>query len=87
MQPNTNGVQMKFYTCDDGHHGPQSIWAIIGPGGMCHIGHHRDEDHAWTVAFGWPNKEDVDWMKNNGWRAIRVFATQIEDESCDGGAE
>lgn len=47
-------------------------WVVVAPGGVHWLGHAASEQDAWTVALGWPDKEEIDEAKARGWYAAQA---------------
>lgn len=48
-------------------------WAVVFPDNrIIADSGFKDEDHAWTVALGWPDAEEIERAKKNGHRAMRL---------------
>jgi hypothetical protein len=53
-------------------------WAIFYPSGeVIADTTFKDENHAWQIALGWPNAEEIEQAKRNGFRAARVHLVPI----------
>ena len=43
-----------------------AIYVIVGPRGLAYVGLHRDEAECWSVYLGWPDAEEVEAAKAEG---------------------
>lgn len=49
-------------------------WAVIWPDGRVLVDStFRDEAHAWTVALGWPDAEEIAEAKKKGVKVKKIF--------------
>lgn len=52
-----------------------SPWALLRGEEIFWLGMVKDEDEAWQIALGWPDKEEINDAKARGIRAIQVSLT------------
>ena len=45
---------------------PQDTYVVVSPKGVVWIGLADDEQHAWTIALGWPRQDEIDYNKRAG---------------------
>lgn len=50
-------------------------WVIVTPAGVYWLGHAKDEAHAWSIALGWPDKDEIDAWKAKGCYAAQATVT------------
>jgi hypothetical protein len=55
-------------------HHALSSWVVVGPQGLAYIGLHDSEDSAWQVFLGWPDPEEIEFWKREGWYAAPATA-------------
>lgn len=57
-----------------------SIWALYRPDGSLYcIGMHSDEADAWHIALGWPATTEIDKLKTDGYRMVRVTIAEAAE--------
>jgi hypothetical protein len=54
------------------------VFVVVGPKGLYYTGLHADEQSTWTVAFGWPDEEDIKGYKNMGYYVAEATITWKE---------
>ena len=54
---------------------PQDTYVVVSPQGVVWIGLADDEQHAWTIALGWPSQDEIDYNKRAGWYVTRCNVT------------
>jgi hypothetical protein len=63
----------------------EPIWAIIFPDGKIVAGSDfKDEAHAWQMVLGWPDEEEIERAKQEGYKAVRVTWQIVEEKPGDG---
>lgn len=50
-------------------------WVVVAPTGVHWLGHAHNELGAWTDALGWPDEEEVQEHKRQGWYAAEATVT------------
>lgn len=61
-------------------------WVVVGHKGVYWLGHARDEDHAWTIALGWPPASEIEACRAAGWYAAHATVTwQKPNAEVSGG--
>lgn len=51
----------------------QPIWAIIWPTGrILADSTFSSEGHAWQVALGWPDNQEIELAKSLGYKAVQI---------------
>jgi len=59
---------------DKGAMGP-SVYVLVGPGGLCHVGLHDNEADCWRVALGWPDEAEIQTRKAEGYAVHKANVT------------
>lgn len=54
---------------------PLMPWVVVGSQGVYWLGHSRDEEGAWDIALGWPDQQEIDLRKQEGWYAAEATVT------------
>lgn len=50
-----------------------AVWAFVRPDGrILADSDFRDEAHVWRIGLGWPDKEEIETAKKDGYRAEQV---------------
>ena len=50
------------------------VWSVISPTGEIKVdSHSQSEDDAWRIALGWPDAEEIERAKKEGWIAKTVL--------------
>ena len=50
-------------------------YALIGPNGMRYLGLHKSPSECWSIALGWPPKEEIEEYKRLGFAVYEVHVT------------
>lgn len=50
-------------------------YVIVAPNGLKYIGLETDEDGAWRHCLGWPDKNEVEEKKRDGWYCAQAELT------------
>lgn len=59
---------------------PKSPWVVVGPRGVFWLGEAENELAAWTIAFGWPDDEEIAKAKAHGYYAAEATITWKKPE-------
>ena len=51
---------------------PWMPWVVVAPNGLSWLGLARDEHSAWQIALGWPDQQEIDSHKQEGWYAAEA---------------
>jgi hypothetical protein len=50
------------------------VWGVVSPSGEINVdSHFKSESDAWRIALGWPDEEDIERAKKEGWIAKKVL--------------
>jgi hypothetical protein len=54
-------------------HVNKPIWAIVWPDGrVLADSTFKDEAHAWMIALGWPDNQEIELAKSQGYKAVQI---------------